>query len=118
MLRELKTHPVDCGKAAGAGELGGQAKPPFHHPEVPWRNVQTIRNVLRPDSAGESPLRDNRFLESGLRSWVSGDQLPRESGWRNRGPSQPDRNRGKCPQGETIPLDATRINGLFSKRAS
>ncbi|XP_070807138.1 TRAF-type zinc finger domain-containing protein 1 [Pituophis catenifer annectens] len=102
MLRELKTHPIDCGEKAGAGEPGGQAKPPFY-PEAPWQNVQTIRNVLRPDSAGESPLRGNRFLESQLHSWVSGDQLPRESSWRNRDPSQPDRNR-VCLEKTTPPL--------------
>uniref|UniRef100_A0A8C5RCW4 TRAF-type zinc finger domain-containing protein 1 n=1 Tax=Laticauda laticaudata TaxID=8630 RepID=A0A8C5RCW4_LATLA len=92
MLRELKTHPIDCGEKAGGGEPDGQAKPPFR-PKAPWRNVQTIRNVLQPDSAEESPLRGNRFLESQLHSWVSGDQLPRESSWKNRGPSQPDRSR-------------------------
>ncbi|XP_032085586.1 TRAF-type zinc finger domain-containing protein 1 isoform X1 [Thamnophis elegans] len=102
MLRELKTHPIDCGKKAGAGEPGGQAKPPFN-PEAPWRNVQTIRNVLRPDSAGESPLRGSRFLESQLHSWVSGDQLPGEPGWRNRGASQPDHNRA-CPEKAAPPL--------------
>ncbi|XP_026544982.1 TRAF-type zinc finger domain-containing protein 1 [Notechis scutatus] len=104
MLRELKTHPIDCGEKAGGGEPGGQAKPPFR-PEAPWRNVQTIRNVLQPDSAGESPLRGNRFLESQLHSWVSGDQLPRESSWRNRGPSQPDRSRARLEK-EAPPLPA------------
>ncbi|KAL7986614.1 hypothetical protein Chor_012897 [Crotalus horridus] len=94
MLRELKTHPVDCWKKAG-GEPGVQVQPCFNS-EAPLRNIQTISDYfLRPDSTGESPLRGNRFLESQLHSWVSGDQLPRESSWRNRGPSRPDQNRGK-----------------------
>uniref|UniRef100_A0A8C6YGF5 TRAF-type zinc finger domain-containing protein 1 n=1 Tax=Naja naja TaxID=35670 RepID=A0A8C6YGF5_NAJNA len=105
MLRELKTHPIDCGEKAGRGEPGGQAKPPFN-PEAPWQNVQTIRNILQPDSAGESPLRGNRFLESQMQSWVSGDQLPRESSWRNRGPSQPDRSRARLEkEAPRLPVD-------------
>lgn len=94
MLRELKSHPIDCWKKAG-GEPGVQAQPSLNS-EAPLPGVQTISDLLlRPDSTGESPLRGNRFLESQLHSWVSGDQLPGESSWRNRGPSQPDQNRGK-----------------------
>ncbi|XP_070619421.1 TRAF-type zinc finger domain-containing protein 1 [Erythrolamprus reginae] len=104
MLRELKMHPIDCGKKAGGGEPGGQAKPPFN-PGAPWRNVQTISNVLLPDSTGEPSLRGNRFLERQLHSWVSGDQPPRESGWRNRNPSQPDRSRGYLEKTPPLPGD-------------
>ncbi|KAM3825952.1 TRAF-type zinc finger domain-containing protein 1 isoform 1-T2 [Vipera latastei] len=94
MLRELKTHPIDCWKKAG-GEPGVQAQPSFNS-EAPLPGVQTISDLLlRPDSTGESPLRGNRFLESQLHSWVSGDQLPWESSWRNRGPSRPDQNRAR-----------------------
>ncbi|KAM6422657.1 TRAF-type zinc finger domain-containing protein 1 isoform 1-T2 [Liasis olivaceus] len=101
MLRELKAHPNDCGKKAERAPVG-QAKPCFNS-EAALRNIQTVRNVLQPDSSGESPLRGSRFLESQLHSCVSAEQLPRESNWRSRGLSPPDLNRAHLEKA-TAPL--------------
>uniref|UniRef100_A0A670ZRS3 TRAF-type zinc finger domain-containing protein 1 n=1 Tax=Pseudonaja textilis TaxID=8673 RepID=A0A670ZRS3_PSETE len=77
MLRELKTHPIDCGEKAAGGEPGGQAKPPFR-PEAPWRNIQTIRNVLQPDFAGES-REGGRFASHAVRCLFPEARLEKEA---------------------------------------
>ncbi|XP_063171497.1 TRAF-type zinc finger domain-containing protein 1 isoform X2 [Candoia aspera] len=100
MLRELNAHLSDCGKKAER-EPVGQAKPHLN-PEAALRNIQTIRDVLQPDSSGESPSRGSGFPESLLHSWLSGE----ESNRRGRVPSPPGLNRAHLERSAApLPLD-------------
>ncbi|XP_062999834.1 TRAF-type zinc finger domain-containing protein 1 [Elgaria multicarinata webbii] len=91
MLRDLQGHPEDCAKQAQEARIS-QAKPGLNS-EVVFRNIQTIRNILRPDDAAGSLSRMSNFPESRLYNCLSGDQLSREFGRRTGAVPQPDRNR-------------------------